>query len=83
MRFMIWLGGWLRSLRVRVWIMRLRACCIMGTLTPKHCPKCGSTNIHNQELELDSVSEELYDVYCRDCGWSGYISPDLSFSEKA
>ena len=54
----------------------------MGTLTPKHCPKCGSTNIHNQELEPSNDLEELYDVYCRDCEWSGYISPDLTLKEE-
>jgi hypothetical protein len=49
----------------------------MGKLTPKRCPNCGSTNIHNQELESPHEWEEWYDVYCRDCEWSGDISPDL------
>ena len=54
----------------------------MGKLVPKHCPKCGSTNIHNQELEPSNDLEELYDVYCRDCEWSGDISPDLPLNPK-
>ena len=49
----------------------------MGKKKPKRCPNCGSTNIHNQELESGRRFEELYDVYCRDCEWSGDISPDL------
>jgi hypothetical protein len=49
----------------------------MGKLIPKYCPNCGSTNIHNQELESPHEWEEWYDVYCRDCEWSGDISPDL------
>jgi hypothetical protein len=49
----------------------------MGKLTPKHCPKCGSTNLHIQELGSPHDYEEWYDVYCRDCEWSGDISPDL------
>jgi predicted HTH domain antitoxin len=47
-----------------------------GELKPKRCPNCGSENIHNQELEARSDSSELYDTYCRDCKWSGDISPD-------
>jgi len=54
----------------------------MGKLTPKHCPNCGSTNIHNQELEPSNDLEELYDVYCRDCEWSGDISPDLPIPKE-
>ena len=54
----------------------------MGKKTPKHCPNCGSTNIHNQELEPSNDLEELYDVFCRDCEWSGYISPDLPLNPK-
>ena len=54
----------------------------MGKVTPKRCPNCGSTNIHNQELEPSNDLEELYDVYCRDCEWSGYISPDLPLKPK-
>ena len=53
----------------------------MGKYTPKCCPNCGSTNIHNQELESGSNCSELYDTYCRDCEWSGDISPDMPFSE--
>jgi predicted nucleic-acid-binding Zn-ribbon protein len=49
----------------------------MGKVTPKRCPNCGSTNIHIQELESPHDWEEWYDVYCRDCGWSGDISADL------
>ena len=54
----------------------------MGKLAPKHCPKCGSTNIHNQELEPSNDLEEQYDVFCRDCEWSGDISPDLPMIPK-
>lgn len=50
----------------------------MGKVTPKRCPNCGSTNIHVQELVSPLDLAELYDVYCRECGWSGDISPDLS-----
>lgn len=49
----------------------------MGKLAPKHCPKCGSTNLDIQELGSPHDYEEWYDVYCRDCEWSGDISPDL------
>ena len=49
--------------------------------TPKHCPNCGSANIHNQPLESPFDTSELYDTYCRDCEWSGDISPDLPFSK--
>jgi hypothetical protein len=45
--------------------------------SPKHCPNCGSINIHNQELESRHPTSELYDAYCRDCQWSGDISPDI------
>ena len=48
---------------------------------PKHCPNCGSTNLHNQEMVAHSYSSELYDTYCRDCTWSGDISPDKHLSE--
>jgi hypothetical protein len=44
---------------------------------PKHCPNCGSTNIHNQELESRHPISELYDTYCRKRQWSGDISPDI------
>ena len=54
----------------------------MGKVIPKQCPNCGSTNIHIQELEPSKDLEELYDVYCRDCEWSGYISPDLPLISK-
>ncbi|MGD0070179.1 MAG: hypothetical protein ABSB71_01295 [Candidatus Bathyarchaeia archaeon] len=50
----------------------------MGKVIPRRCPNCGSTNIHIQELESPHNLSELYDVYCRDCKWSGDISPDLS-----
>jgi hypothetical protein len=49
---------------------------------PKHCPNCGSTNIHNQELVSRHRTSELYDTYCRDCTWSGDISPDIPFNKK-
>ncbi len=52
-----------------------------GELKPKHCPKCGSANIHNQEMVSSHDTSELYDVYCRDCKWSGDISPDIPLSE--
>jgi len=54
----------------------------MGKKVPKRCPNCGSANIHNQELEPSNDLEELYDVYCRDCEWSGYISPDLPLTPE-
>jgi len=50
----------------------------MGKAMPKHCPNCGSTNIHIQEMESPYDLSELYDVFCRDCKWSGDISPDIS-----
>ena len=53
----------------------------MGKYIPKRCPNCGSTNIHNQELESGSETSELYDTYCRDCEWSGDISPDIPLEE--
>ena len=49
---------------------------------PEHCPNCGSTNIHNQELESGHQFSELYDTYCRDCKWSGDISPDVQLSKS-
>jgi len=49
----------------------------MGKVPPKRCPNCGSTNIHVQEMVSPYDLAELYDVYCRDCEWSGDISPDL------
>jgi len=54
----------------------------MGNLTPKRCPNCGSTNIHIQELESPHELAELYDVFCRDCKWSGDISPDLDVDDS-
>ncbi|MCL5877399.1 MAG: nucleotidyltransferase family protein [Candidatus Bathyarchaeota archaeon] len=48
---------------------------------PKHCPSCGSINIHNQELRSRHPTSELYDAYCRDCQWSGDISPDISLNK--
>lgn len=57
--------------------------CNMGKLKPKHCPNCGSANIHNQEMGAHSDSSELYDTYCRDCEWSGDISPDKHLSEAS
>ena len=54
----------------------------MGKVTPKRCPNCGSTTIHNQELESPHDYEEWYDMYCRDCEWSGDISPDLPLNPK-
>ncbi len=48
----------------------------MDKYAPKHCPNCGSTNLHNMPLEPKNEWEELYDTYCRDCEWSGDISPD-------
>jgi len=53
----------------------------MGKFTKK-VPNCGSTNVHIQELESGSDLSELYDVYCRDCEWSGDISPDLPLVSK-
>ncbi len=55
----------------------------MGKYPPKRCPNCGSENIHNQELESGSEYSELYDTYCRDCEWSGDISPDLPLDGKS
>jgi hypothetical protein len=49
---------------------------------PKHCPNCGSTNTHNQELISRHPTSELYDTYCRDCTWSGDISPDIPSTKK-
>jgi hypothetical protein len=49
---------------------------------PKHCPNCGSINIHNQELISRHPTSELYDTYCRDCEWSGDISPDIPSTQK-
>jgi hypothetical protein len=54
----------------------------MGKIEPKHCPNCGSENIHNQELETSNDTSELYDTYCRDCKWSGNISSDLPLNNK-
>ncbi|MGD0994080.1 MAG: hypothetical protein ABR909_00985 [Candidatus Bathyarchaeia archaeon] len=53
----------------------------MGKLTPKHCPNCGSPNIHIQEMQAQSKASEVYDIYCRDCEWSGDISPDIPLSK--
>jgi len=50
----------------------------MGKVIPKRCPNCGSKSIRVQELESPHDLAELYDVFCRDCKWSGDISPDLS-----
>ena len=49
----------------------------MGKVIPKRCPNCGSKSIRVQELESPHDLAELYDVFCRDCKWSGDVSPDL------
>jgi predicted nucleotidyltransferase len=54
----------------------------MGKIEPKHCPNCGSENIHNQELETSNDTSELYDTYCRDRKWSGNITPDIPLNNK-
>jgi predicted nucleic-acid-binding Zn-ribbon protein len=53
----------------------------MGKLIPKRCPNCGSANIHVQEMQSPYETSELFDVYCRDCEWSGDISPDIPLSK--
>ena len=39
----------------------------------RYCPACGA-----EELDIEVVGEfdEILDVYCMSCGWSGEISPD-------
>jgi uncharacterized protein len=54
----------------------------MGKATPKHCPKCGSANIHNQELEPSNDLEELYDVYAETANGAATSHPDLPLSPK-
>jgi len=49
----------------------------MGKKPPKALPELWLNNLHIQELESPHDYEEWYDVYCRDCEWSGDISPDL------
>ena len=48
----------------------------------RFCPSCGSgkqLNIaYGERLDADiQVKFISLDVYCRSCGWSGYIEPDV------
>jgi len=43
---------------------------------PKNCPNCGSDNINYVELMTNFRGNAIYDTYCKECGWSGNISPD-------
>ncbi|KXB08682.1 hypothetical protein AKJ59_00670 [candidate division MSBL1 archaeon SCGC-AAA385M02] len=43
---------------------------------PKHCPNCGSENINYIECFTNFRGNIAWDTYCKDCEWSGDISPD-------
>jgi len=49
---------------------------------PKHCPNCGSTNIESV-VGKNNQGSAIHDTYCRDCEWSGDISPDSDLRIKA
>lgn len=53
----------------------------------RFCPSCGSgqnLNIaYGERLDPDVQVEFIsLDVYCRACGWSGYIQPDIEEWEE-
>lgn len=39
----------------------------------RFCPACGASGL---DVEVVGEFDELLDVYCPECGWSGEISPD-------
>jgi len=39
----------------------------------RFCPACGAEGL---DVEVVGEFDELADVYCPACGWSGEISPD-------
>jgi len=47
----------------------------------RFCPSCGSGHLsvaYGERLDPDVQVEFIsLDVYCRSCGWSGYIQPDI------
>jgi RNase P subunit RPR2 len=46
---------------------------------PKFCPGCGQAlqeNIATVE-RIDSDGKPVWDTYCKNCGWTGRISPDI------
>lgn len=52
----------------------------------RFCPSCGSGKIdiaYSERLDADiEVKFISLDTYCRSCGWSGYIEPDVEEWEE-
>lgn len=49
-------------------------------MEPKYCPRCGAADL--DVVEVGDGEYAVYDVFCRDCGFSGDISPDILFSDE-
>jgi len=54
-------------------------------LRPKYCPNCGKP-LRSRSSAVKCVGpggSEVWDCYCRSCGWSGDISPDEKLGEES
>lgn len=52
----------------------------------RYCPGCGSRMLDFDPLALDNTDtlfNPVFDVLCKNCGWSGDISPDIQPGDKA
>jgi RNase P subunit RPR2 len=51
----------------------------MSPTRPRFCTRCGKLlEGNNATVELiDNNGKTVWDTYCENCDWSGYISPDV------